>query len=291
MALACYGAGASIGTLVTRRATPDWWRYFVRGQLLAVGSTVAVLAGWRLTVGSSLWGGFALAAAMVAVYAVAETTRRRIEPVRSAGEAALESWAASANTSFWGIPMTTVIAGPAGAVAMVLADQLLTPLDVLRIRLLRRDAPHPQHARTSVFDYAGASGFVIGIILGRVVVAPAWTASAISVLGPFLAFSGALMWSGSVQHVLRKLERPTRDGWERYLLLSAVRIVAFGVVAVCFWRDPVAVAALLCALTAPTFFPPTGALLYGYHSHTVGIASRWGWLLPPLGFSAAWLAR
>jgi hypothetical protein len=54
---------------------------------------------------------------------------------------------------------------------------------------------------------------------------------------------------------------------------------------------PLAVVAVLSALSAPSFQPIQLAVLYGYRSEVVVAAVRWGWLLAPPGLVVAALIR
>jgi len=289
--LACYVLGVGVAFAITRRGTPDWWRHFIRAQLLVAGSTLSVVAGWRFRAGTQLLEAIGIALACYVVTALAVVWRHEGHERRSLGDCVLGAWSANANTAYWMTPMTTLLVGPAGTVISVLSDQLLMPLSVWWVSRLRRDAPIPQRARTSVFDYAGPVGFAAGLCLRAVHAPPTWTNDLLLIFGTFMAFIGAAMWAGSVRSVLARLDAPTPAGWRRYLVLSGARFAWFVVVAVVFWGTPAAPIALLGAFTVPTFFPANASVLYGYHSHVVGIASRWGWVLFPVGVTAAWLAR
>lgn len=288
--LACYGAGAGFALVATRRGTPSWWGRFIRGQFLVAGSTLSVAAGWRFRFGTQLVEAIALAAVLFVITLVAVLARSQGGRRRSTGECVLEAWAANPNTAYWIIPLTTVLVGPTGTVVAVLSDQILIPLFVWWVSRLRRDAPVPQRVHTRVFDYAGPVGFGVGLLLAQLLVPPDWTNAVLGFFGTFMAFIGAAMWAGSVRHTLAKLDRPTAEGWRRYLTLVAIRIGVCGLVAALFWGMPAAPIALLAAGTAPTFFPANASVLYGYHCHVTGIASRYGWVLVPAGVALAWFA-
>lgn len=289
--LACYVAGAGGALIATRHGTPPWWGRFIRAQFLVAGATLSVAAGWRFRIGEQLVEALAIAGASYLLAAVAVLSRRHGRSDRTMGECLLEAWAVDPNTGYWLIPLATVVAGPSGTIVAVLVDQLVMPIFVLLVNRLRRDAPIPQHARTGVFDYAGPIGFAVGLALAQVTSAPDWTTTVLTVFGTFMAFIGAAMWAGSVRQTLAKLDRPTPEGWRRYLMLSSVRITACVVAAVVFWGTPGAPIALLAAFSVPTFFPANASVLYGYHCHVTGIASRYSWCLAPIGLGAAWLAR
>lgn len=286
----CYAAGGLLSFLVTRKGTPSWWGHAIRAQFLVAGITLAVSAGWKFEAGSQFLEALGLAATWYLITLVSVLARRQSGEDRSLGTCVLEAWVSAPNTGYWGIPIATLLVGPAGTVVAVLADALLIPMNVWGISRLRRNAPIAQHAHTTLFDYAGAIGFVVGLGLNVFVPAPHWVDGVLRVVGTFLAFVGAAIWVGSVRFLLARLETPTREGWQRYFLLSATRLVVAGAVVAVFWGTPAAPIAILYALTIPTFLPPSFAVLYGYHSHVTGIASRWTWVLAPFGFLFAWLA-
>jgi hypothetical protein len=286
VALGCYVAGAAVGFGVTRSGTPGWWRHLVRAQMLAVGTTLAVVAGWKLRVDTSLAQAAGVAACVYVLFAVAALTRAR----RSVGESLLEAWAAAPNTGFWIIPIATVLGGPTATVLAVTADQLATPLIAFSVNRLRRDAPTPQQTSTAFTDYAPMAGLAAGVALGRLVPAPSWTAVVLMVLGPVLAVTGAAMWAGSLRHLVGRLGAPTAPDWRRWALLTATRVVLYGSATVLFWGSPAALVAVLGALSAPTFNPPNATVLYGYPSQVASIAARWGWLAAPFGLAAAAIA-
>ena len=290
LTLGCYAVGAGFALFATRNGTPSWWGRFIRAQFLVAGATLSVTAGWRFRIGEQLVEAVVIAAVLYLITAVAVITRAQGGRRRSTGECVLEAWATNPNTGYWIIPIVTLLVGPAGTIVAVLVDQLLIPAFIWWVSRLRRDAPIQQQARTRVFDYAGPIGFGAGLLLAQFVAAPSWTSTVLRFFGIFMAFIGAAMWAGSVRHTLAKLDRPTAEGWRRFLLLTGVRVLVYlGIVAV-FWGTPAAPIAFLAAFTVPTFFPANASVLYGYHCHVTGIASRWGWLLAPFGLLLAWWA-
>jgi hypothetical protein len=290
LTLGCYAVGAGFALFATRNGTPPWWGRFVRAQFLVAGATLSVTAGWRFRVGEQLLEAVFVAAVLYLITAVTVITRAQGGRRRSTGECVLEAWATNPNTGYWIIPIATLLVGPAGTIVAVLVDQLLIPIFIWWVSRLRRDAPIQQQARTRIFDYAGPIGFGTGLLIAQFVDAPSWTSDVLRFFGIFMAFIGAAMWAGSVRHTLAKLDSPTAEGWRRFLMLTAVRVACYLAIAAAFWGTPGAPIALLAAFTIPTFFPANASVLYGYHSDVVGIASRWGWVLLPVGVGAAWLA-
>jgi hypothetical protein len=286
IAAVCYAFGASLGFLVTRGGTPVWWSHMIRAQLLIAGFTLAVIAGWNIDAGVEVVQAAAVAAVLVAIYAVAVFTRG----TRTVGESLVDGWACAPNTGFWVIPMATVLLGPAGTVLAVLADQLNAPVNAWVISRLRAQAPIPQHARTRVTDYAGLIGLASGFVAGRFSEPPYWSGRVLMVAGPLLAVLGAAMWSGSVRHLLGKLGAPVRGDWRRFAMLVTVRVVCCVIIAALWWGEPIAVVAILAAAGAPAFNPANLTVLYGYKSHVVAIAAKWGWLAVPVGVLLAALA-
>jgi len=118
----------------------------------------------------------------------------------SKGEAALWSWAATANSAFWAIPLATALAGAEGAVLAVLADRASSLRTAYATHMMRADAPIPQRRRTAWVDQAPMGALVVGLALHGVGAAPHWTAVVTRYVGPWLALSGAMLFSGSVSH-------------------------------------------------------------------------------------------
>ena len=116
----------------------------------------------------------------------------------------------------------------------------------------------------------------------------------LTLAGPFLAFSGAALFTGSVIHPHNLAVPRTQHAVRRWSWLTVLRIAYYALVALAAslaGSTPLAVVAVLSALSAPSFQPIQLAVLYGYRSEIVVAAVRWGWLLAPFGLALAALVR
>ena len=116
----------------------------------------------------------------------------------------------------------------------------------------------------------------------------------LTLAGPLLAFSGAALFTGSVIHPHNLAVPRTAHAVRRWGWLTVVRIAYYALVATAAalaGSTPLAVVAVLTALSAPSFQPIQLSVLYGYRSEVVVAAVRWGWILAPLGLGVAALVR
>jgi hypothetical protein len=255
--------------------------------MLLTSVTLSVVAAWRLTGVGQLFGPLLLAGGLWVVLAAALLTRGR----RSAGESALESWAAGPNSGFWAVPAAAAFAGAAGTMVAVLANVITTFWGFVCVHLMRRDAPFPQRRATTWIDQSPLAASVIGLLLHFGGHAPTSTKEVLTLAGPFLAFSGGALFAGSVAHPHNlSTARPT-DALARLAWLTGVRVAYFLLIAALTSSKPLAVVAALSALCAPTFQPIQLAVLYGYRSGVVNAAVRWEWALAPFGLGLAALLR
>ena len=115
-----YAVGAGLGLGVARSPLRGaHWEVAIRAQILIAACVLGVVAAWRLHTARQLEVPFGIELVLIAVLIAALTIRGS----HSRGEAALWSWAATANSSFWAIPLATAVAGADGAVLAVLADR------------------------------------------------------------------------------------------------------------------------------------------------------------------------
>lgn len=289
LSLLCFVAGGLVGwgTSVSGPRVQRAWPVVLRTQILLTSVTLSLAAAWRLTSASELLGPLALAAGMWILLGATVATRR----TRTAGEAALESWAVSPNSGFWVVPAATAFAGSAGATIAVLAVVITSLWGATCVRLMRRDAPFRQRRATSWVDQSPVLASVAGLLLHVWGPAPSWTADVLTLAGPLLAFSGAALFAGSVVHPHNLSVRHGEHALLRWSWLTVVRVGYYLVLAALATSSPLAVVAVLNALSAPSFQPVQLAVLYGYRSELVVAAVRWGWLLSPFGLLVAALIR
>jgi energy-converting hydrogenase Eha subunit A len=263
------------------------WPIVLRAQILLTSATLSLAAAWRLTSARELLGPIALAAGLWVLLGATLATRR----TRSTGEAALESWAVSPNSGFWVVPAATAFAGSAGAMIAVLAVVITSLWGAACVHLMRREAPFRQRRATSWIDQSPVLASGVGLLLHLWGPAPTWTAAVLTLAGPLLAFSGAALFTGSVIHPHNLSVRHNEHALRRWGWLTVVRVGYFLVLAAFAWSTPLAVVAVLNALSAPSFQPVQLAVLYGYRSEVVVAAVRWGWVLTPFGLLLAALIR
>ena len=266
------------------------WPVFLRAQILATSATLSLVAAWRLTSARELVGPVFLSAGLWVILGAALLTRRG----RTPGQESLEAWAVGPNSGFWVVPTATAFAGSSGTMIAVLANVLTTAWGAVCIHLMRRDAPIRQHAATSWVDQSPLLASGVGLALHLAGPAPGWTADALTLAGPLLAFSGAAMFMGSVVHPHNLSVAHSPHALRRWAWLTVLRVAYFGLVALAAGAassTALEVVAVLTALSAPSFQPVQLAVLYGYRSEVVVTAVRWGWLLAPFGLGAAALVR
>jgi hypothetical protein len=263
------------------------WPIFLRAQIVVTSATLSLVAAWRLTGVGQLFGPLLLAGGLWVVLIAAALSRGE----RSAGEGALEAWAAAPNSGFWVVPAATAFAGSAGAMVAVLANVINTFWGFVCVHLMRRDAPFPQRRSTTWIDQSPLAASAIGLLLALGGHAPAVTKDVLTLAGPLLAFSGAALFAGSVAHPHNVSTARPSSVLARLAWLSATRVVYFLVIVVLTSSKPLAVVAALTALSAPSFQPIQLAVLYGYRSGVVNAAVRWEWALAPFGLGLAALLR
>lgn len=279
--LLAYAVGAGVGLLSTRsRGLARVWPRVVRAQLLAASVVLSVAAAWRLRgLQDVLWPA-AVAAVFAVLLLVALATTRG---PRRGGTATLHAWSATANTSFFMIPVAAALGGPEALLVAVLVDRLGAPLWAAYVALLRRDAPRPQRASTSWIDQSPVIALVVGLVLRAVAPAPEWTATVSLVAAPVLAASGAAVFVGSVRHPSQRIApRPGLAVWLRLVLLRVVLLAPLAVLA----PPPATLVVVLAALSIPAFGPPQFSTVYGYADPVVAAGARYGWWVGALGLVA-----
>ena len=281
--LIAYAIGVGLGLLAARSTRFGMvWPAIVRTQILVAAIALSIVAVWRIdNVDSVLWP-LLMALAMALMFFIAWLTARG--PNRDA-HAALQTWAANANTAFFVIPVGAALGGSAGALAAVLMDRLATPLYAFWVWLLRRGAPRQQRRRTSFIDQAPVIALGVGLLLHLTGPAPAWTATVTLWAVPLLAASGAAIFIGSVLHHTQRID--PRPGIRRWLALVGVRIALLMPIAVLAPTLSLRVVALLCALSIPAFAAPQVSTIYGYADPVVAAGSRYGWFFGAAGLAAA----
>ncbi len=289
LSLLCFVAGGLVGwgTSVSGPRVQRAWPVVLRTQILLTSATLSLAAAWRLTSAGELLGPIALAAGLWVLLGATVATRR----TRSRGEAALESWAVSPNSGFWVVPAAAAFAGSAGTMIAVLAVVITSLWGAVCVHLMRRDAPFRQRRATSWIDQSPVLASAVGLLLHLWGPAPSWTADALTLAGPLLAFSGAALFAGSVVHPHNLSVRHGEHALRRWGWLTVVRVGYYLVLAAVASSSPLAVVAVLNALSAPSFQPVQLAVLYGYRSELVVAAVRWGWVLTPFGILLAALIR
>lgn len=280
-----YVVGASLGLLSARNsALGRVWPVIVRAQMVVGAVALSIAAVWRIdNLDGILWP-FLMSLAILVLMGIVWLTYRG--PDRAA-HAVLQAWAANSNTGFWVIPIGAALGGPSGALAAVLMDRIATPLYAWWVHILRRDAPRPQHRRTSWVDQSGAIALVIGLLLRLTGPAPEWTITMTALATPLLAASGAAVFVGSVLHPSQRID--AAPGVRRYLGLVAVRVVLYLPIVVFAPTTELRVVALLCALSIPAFVAPQISALYGYAEPVVAAANKLGWIFGALGLIVVWV--
>ena len=220
------------------------WPVFLRVQILATSATLSLVAAWRLTSVSQLLGPLALSAGMWLILGATLLTRGE----RSAGQSSLEAWALSPNSGFWVVPAAAAFAGSAGTMIAVLANVITTAWNAVAVHLMRRDAPFRQRRSTTWVDQSPVLASLVGLLLHLIGPAPSWTADVLTLAGPFLAFSGAALFTGSVIHPHNLAVPRTPHAVRRWSWLTVLRIAYYALVALAAslaGSTPLAVVAVL----------------------------------------------
>jgi hypothetical protein len=273
------GLGADRGGPRIRRD----WPIYLRGQLIATSALLGLFSAWRLTHASQIVAPVLITAVGVVILLVARATRKG----GSAGQAALDTWAAYPNGTFWVLPVAGALAGTAASGIAAISNALYAVPNAVLIHVMRRDAPHRQRPITTWVDQSALLALAVGFLLHVVGPAPDWSHLVLEIAAPLLAFVGAALFTGSVLHPHNTDVGAGAAGVRRWLLLSTVRVVCLVPIVVLTHSSAVAVVAVLSAFGAPAFNPVQLAVLYRYRSSVVNAAARWGWVLLPVGLAAA----
>jgi hypothetical protein len=283
-----YALGAAIGLAVGRsRLRASHWPVAIRVQILVAACLLGVVAAWRLHAARQLEVPFGIELVLVCVLIAALLMRGSA----TRGDAALWSWAATANSSFWAIPLATAIAGPEGAVLAVLTDRMSVARTAYVTHLLRSDAPHPQRMRTAWVDQAPMGALVVGLLLHLAGSAPHWTATVTRYIGPWLALTGAMLFTGSLSHDSTRGIPVTRRDYQRVATLLGLRMALAAPLLAWRWGSAGAAVVALNVVSVPAFLPAQMSVLYGYRSGVVRVAATWGWVVGPVGLVLAVAAR
>ena len=283
-----YAVGAAVGLGVGQsRFQASHWPVAIRAQILIAACLLGVVAAWRLHAVRQLEVPIGIEVILVIVLVAALVSRGAV----SRGEASLWSWAATANSSFWAIPLATAIAGADGAVLAVLADRLAAPRTAYVTHLLRVDAPTPQRRRTAWIDQAPMGALAVGLLLHLVGSAPHWTAVVTRYIGPWLALTGAMLFTGSLSHDATKAIPVTAQDRRRVAGLFALRMLLAVPLLAWRWGSAGAAVVALNVFSVPAFLPAQMSVLYGYRSGVVRFAATWGWVVGPIGLALALASR
>ena len=284
--LLCFVVGGLVGWGASRGGTrvQQAWPVVLRIQILLTSATLSLVAAWRLTALGQVVGPLVLAGSLWTLLAASVMTRGE----RSAGQAALESWAVGTNSGFWVVPVATAFAGAAGAMIAVLANTATTAQNAICVHLMRRDAPIRQRRSTTWVDQSPLLALAIGLALHAAGPAPGATANVLTLAGPLLAFSGAALFAGSVVHPHNLSIPKSSHALRRWTWLTALRVGYLLLIVACTSSRALEIVAALSALSAPSFSPIQQAVLYGYRpvwsmrpSAGAGCSSRSGLAWPP----------
>lgn len=263
------------------------WPGVLRTQIFVTAMVVTGVAVWRVKGFHQLDDPLLISVSLLIPFAAAMLTRGD----RSSGEVALESWAVSANSGYWVVPVAAAFSGNAGTMIAALVVVPTTLVNMWWVVLLRGDAPRVQRRVTSWADFSPLLATVMGFSLRFLHTAPASTAQVLHWAGPLLAFSGAALVAGSLLHPHNVAVTATRQSLERAVWLTSLRVTYCLLLLAVASSKPLRVVVVLTALSAPAFNPIQLAVLYGYRSGVVRSAIRWGWVLAPFGLLFAALLR
>ncbi len=289
LSLLFFSVGGCIGLLAARSGAviQQIWPGVLRTQIFVTALVVTGVAVWRVQGVSQLDDPLLVSVSLLIPFAAAMFSRGE----RSSGEVALESWAVSANSGYWVVPVAAAFSGTAGTMIAALVVVPTTLVNMWWVVLLRRDAPSVQRRATSWADYSPLLATVMGFTLRFVHTAPASTREILHWAGPLLAFSGAAVVAGSLLHPHNVAVRGTRQSLVRWAWLTGLRVAYCLLLLVVASSKSLRVVVVLTALSAPAFNPIQLAVLYGYRSSVVRSAIRWGWVLAPFGLLFAAFLR
>ena len=280
-----YLVGGSLGFAAYRNESlARIWPRLVRVQILTASVVLATVAAWRLVgINDVLWPVLMLSVFAVMLAIALASTRGE----RRAGLATLRTWASSSNTGFFVIPFAAVFGGSGAVLIAVLIDRFGAPLWAVYTALLRRDAPKKQRPATRWIDQAPLMALGVGLLLRAITPAPEWTAGLSLVAAPVMAATGATLFVGSVMHSSQRIS--ARPGVAVWIGLSLLRVALFVPIVIFAPSVEVAVVAVLCAFSIPTFGPSQMSLVYGYADPVVAASVRYGWFVGTTGLVAAFL--
>ena len=179
--------GFALGLAARRHLQRHFALAFRANAALGVG-LVAFLAGWSFQWdGGALPGlGVLLLAQVTAVLLGAWLFRRR-------QDGPLLAFSLYGNPGFWSVPVAAATLGARAAVVVAAYDMLTQPRLAITQRLMRARAPIAQRGRTALADYAPMTLATAGLLLGRVVPAPAVVPQVVVLLATALAVLGAVL--------------------------------------------------------------------------------------------------
>jgi hypothetical protein len=179
--------GFSLGLAARRRLQRHFGLAFRANQALGI-AVVALLAGWSF---DSAPGGLAGLGVLLGAQVAAVLVGARAFRDREDGP--LLAFGLYGNPGFWSVPVAAATLGTRAAVVVAAYDMLTQPRLAITLRLLRSRAPIAQAGHTALVDYAPMTMAVAGLLLGRVVPAPALVSHLVVVLATVLAVSGAVL--------------------------------------------------------------------------------------------------
>jgi hypothetical protein len=179
--------GFAVGLVFRAQLQRHFARFFRIHFAFGVG-TLAVIAGWGFHADVG-------AVAALGVLLVAQVTSLAIggRLFRHDREGPVMAFGVLGNPTFWSVPIVAATIGADAALVLAAYDMLTMPRIALGVRLLRGRAPVPPSRRTALTDYAPMAGAVVGLLLGRVVPAPAIVPDVVAGLGLFLAVTAAVL--------------------------------------------------------------------------------------------------
>lgn len=244
----------AVGLCLRRRESLTFAVLF-RSQMVLLGSSMALLAGWTFAWRSEeLAGLVVLLAGELAALRIGWVLFRRgcVDP--------LTVVSSTSNSGFWSIPVAGALAGAPGAAFAVLYDTIGALRGFVVLRLLRREAPAGVPARSALVDYLPQMALVLGLAI-RPVASPPDVDNWLPLMGSMLGAVGFLLLGMAMPHC-----RPGSHDWRAAMPVLALR---FGLpVAMCVVAAALGVrlpdAAWVVALAPTPFAVVSFARLYGY---------------------------
>ncbi|GAA1823036.1 hypothetical protein HC028_15515 [Planosporangium flavigriseum] len=214
--------GALIGLAIRGHVTDRTFRHVFRRVLVALAVVRGCLAGWMFQGSLQMIG-------IIAVVAGSEILCARVlAAVGPSGHRPVAGFAGHSNTTYWSLPVATVVFGSAGVAFVTVYEMLTAPRVSPAIRRLQRHAPVATTLGQRSTDLSPVVAALVGLGVRAVTAPSSWAATVLLPLAVAVGAFGAITFGLAVpagRPVRRHLARASAVVVTRTLLLPAPLLV------------------------------------------------------------------